>query len=60
MHFRDIVVSSSSGKISKLCVSQEKLVELRAWNGHNYEAWIVTGDKWSGDVIYSGTITYIT
>lgn len=54
VNFRDIVVSNSSGKISKLAVSQDKLVELSAWNAHNYEAWIVTSDKWNGHVIYSG------
>lgn len=54
MHFRDIVVSSSSGKISKLNVSQDKLVELQSWNAHRHEAWIVTGDKWSGNLVYSG------
>ena len=54
MYFRDIVVSNSLGKISKLHVSQDKLVELRSWNAHNYEAWIVTSDKWNSDVIYSG------
>lgn len=53
-HFRDIVVSTSSGKVSKLAVSHDKLVELMSWNAHNYEAWIVTSDKWSSDVIYSG------
>lgn len=54
MHFRNIVVSNSLGKISKLDVSQDKLVELRSWNAHSYEAWVVTSDKWNADIIYSG------
>ena len=55
MHFRDIVVSNSLGKISKVDISQDKLVELRSWSAHSYEAWIVTSDKWNGDIIYSGS-----
>lgn len=58
IHFRDIVVSSSSGKISKYNINQDKLVELRSWNAHGHEAWIVTSDKWSGDLVYSGRPSY--
>ena len=57
--FRDIVVSNSSGKIIKLDVGQDRLAELRSWNAHNYEAWIVAGDKWNDHVIYSGIIAHM-
>jgi len=53
--FRDIVVSDSSGKISKYCVNQDKLVKLTSWSAHDHEAWIVACDKWNSHVIYSGT-----
>lgn len=49
-----IVVSDSKGCISILKFHEENLEQERAWNAHDYEAWIAAFDYWNTNVVYTG------
>ena len=47
-------MSSSDGFLSILKPRDDAFAVEKAWNAHDYEAWIAAWDYWDVNVVYSG------
>lgn len=50
----NLLASDSRGSVSLLSLTPNKLVKLRDWKAHSFEAWTCAFDKWNGNIVYTG------